>query len=93
MGDDLELEVVDGDEEDDSRDAECCLRNIGVGMEDVDDADFWRVTLGLLHCTVAVEDADDISEPSEGGPGGRSTGCSACPFMAGRESCGLIGMV
>lgn len=62
-------------------------------MEDDDDTEFWRVALVLLRWTVAVEDADDISEPSEGGPGGRSTGGSAWPFMAGRVSVGFAGMV
>lgn len=78
----LGLEVVEGDEEDGSSDAECCLRNVGVCMEDDDDAVLWRVALGLLRWTVAVEEADDMSEGSEGGPGGRSTGCSGWPFMA-----------
>jgi hypothetical protein len=90
---DLGLDVVD--EEDGSRDAECCLRNVGVCMEEEDeDTVFWRVALGLLRWTVAVEEADDISEePSEGGPDGRSMGCSAWPFMGGRVSWVLVGIV
>jgi hypothetical protein len=89
---DLGLDVVE--EEDGSRDAECCLRNVGVCMEEDDeDTVFWRVALGLLRWTVAVEEADDISEePSERGPDGRS-GCPVCPFVGGRVSWGLVGIV
>jgi hypothetical protein len=46
---DLGLEVVEGDEEDGSRDAECCLRRVGVCVDDDEDAVFWRVPLGLLR--------------------------------------------
>ena len=90
---DLGLEVVEGDEDDGSRDAECCLRNVGVDLDDVDGTVFWRVALGLLRWTVAVDEAEDISELSDEGPGGRSDGGSECPFMVGRESCGLVGIV
>ena len=97
MGDafreDLGLEVVEGDDEVGSKDAECCLRKVGLCIGDDEETEFWRVALVLLRWTVAVEEADDISEPSEGGPGGRSRGCSAWPFMALRVSVGFVGMV
>lgn len=89
MGDGLRevlgLEVEDCEEEVGSIEAECCLRNVGGRVED---AELWRVALGLLRWTVAVEDAEaeDISEPSDGGAGGRSAGSFACPSAAGRDS-------
>lgn len=90
---DFGLEVAEGDDELGSRDADCCLRSVGLCMEDDDDTEFWRVALVLRRWTVAVEDADDISEPSEGGADGRSAGWSAWPFMAARVSVGFVGMV
>lgn len=35
---DLGLGVTEGDDEDGNREAECCLRSVGVGIEDVEDA-------------------------------------------------------
>ena len=93
LRDDLGLEVVECDDEDGTRDAECCLRNDGVGLDDVDGTELWRVALGLLRWTVAVDEAEDISELSDEGAGGRSLGGSVCPFTAGRESWGLVGIV
>lgn len=90
---DLGLEVAEGDDELGSRDADCCLRSVGLCVEWEEDTEFWRVALVLLRWTVAVEDADDISEASEGGAGGRSAGWSAWPFMAARVSGGFVGMV
>jgi hypothetical protein len=88
----LGLEVEDCEEEVGSIEAECCLRNVGARVEDVE---LWRVALGLLRWTVAVEDADaeDISEPSDGGAGGRSAGGFACPSAVGRRSWVSVGMV
>jgi hypothetical protein len=76
MGDGLRevlgLEDEDCEEEVGSIEAECCLRNVGARVEGVE---FWRVALGLLRWTVAVDDDEDISEPSDGGAaGGRSAG-------------------
>lgn len=91
---DLGLDVAEGDDELGSRDADCCLRSVGLCKEEDDDTEFWRVALVLLRWTVAVEDADDISEPSEEGAGGRSAGgWSAWPFMVARVSGGFVGMV
>jgi len=90
---DLGLEVAEGDDELGSRDADCCLRSVGLCIEEVEDTELWRVALVLRRWTVAVEDADDISEPSEGGAGGRAAGWSAWPFMAARVSGGFVGML
>ena len=90
---DLGLEVAEGDDELGSRDADCCLRSVGLCIEEVEDTELWRVALVLRRWTVAVEDADDISEPSEGGAGGRSAGWSAWPSMAARVSGGFVGML
>ena len=81
----LGLVVEDCEEEVGSIEAECCLRNVGGRDED---AELWRVALGLLRWTVAVEDAEaeDISEPSDGGAAGRSAGSFACPSTVGRGS-------
>lgn len=90
---DFGLDVAEGDDELGSREADCCLRSVGLCMEDEEDTEFWRVALVLRRWTVAVEDADDISEPSEGGADGRCSGWSAWPFMAARVSVGFVGMV
>lgn len=37
---DLGLGVTEGDDEDGNREAECCLRSVGVGIEDVEDVVF-----------------------------------------------------
>lgn len=78
MGDvfreDLGLALAEGEEERCSREAECCLRRGGVGVVEEDvEVVFWRVALGLLRWTVAVEDAEEDSGPNDGeGAGGLS---------------------
>lgn len=79
----LGLEVEDCEDEVGSMEAECCLRNVGARVEGVE---FWRVALGLLRWTVAVEDDEDISVPCEGRAAGRSAGCFAGSSAVGRGS-------
>jgi hypothetical protein len=96
MGDGLRevlgLEVEDCEDEVGSIEAECCLRKVGGRVED---AELWRVALGLLRWTVAVEDADaeDMAEPSDGGAGGRSAGRFGCSSADGRGSWESVGMM
>lgn len=100
LREDLGLAAADGEEELGRRDVELCFRNCGAGWEEVEEEVFWREALGLRRWTVAVDEAEEDSGPSEGvGVTGGGDGClsagwsGARPFMLGRESAAAGGIV